>query len=106
LLPWCVTLATLGAFACATHDPSPAKPHPKLESFWRGYEKLADHKAVAVAGSFDDARWTVGAGSGLPDRASAAQFALEECAERRIRARVQAQCVLYAEGAKIVWRGY
>jgi hypothetical protein len=72
---------------------------------WRDYLALPAQRAIAIAGNPRRDRWVVGASSGLETRAQAESEALFECQRRRGLRRIQAECVLYAVGDEIVWRG-
>lgn len=87
---------------CATPGPGPDEA---LASFWREYETLPDERAIAIAGTPGRGRWVTGASAGhaIPEDAEAS--AISECRARRAERRMQAECVLYAVGDEIVWRG-
>ena len=94
--------AAFAELACAS---TPQRLDPSLEKLWRDYERLADHRAIAVAGNFRNDRWVAGVSGGHATSADAEQAALEECRVRRLRQREQAMCRLYAVGEEIVWEG-
>lgn len=96
----CVGLACAGTPSYQKH------PQPNLEATWDEYVDLPDHKAIVVAGSLRGSRWVAAVVAKQPDAARALEAAMTECGKRRTTSRVQAQCVPYAEGEKIVWRGY
>jgi hypothetical protein len=90
----------LAAVGCA----SPAhRPHRALTSVWRDYERLADERALAVAGELRGDRWVAGATGGHVDREAAESTALAECQKRRLEKRMQDPCLVYASGDEIVW---
>ena len=93
-------MALLLAPACAGPDNA---PHPSLAAIWRDYRELPSHRALAIAGYPERARWVAGASGGNPTREAAEQRAIDECLERRQRQRVQSPCRLYATGDEIVW---
>ncbi|HKA14268.1 MAG TPA: hypothetical protein VKH41_04560 [Myxococcota bacterium] len=72
---------------------------------WRDYRALPNERALAVAGDLRRGVWVAGSAGGEPTRDSAEQAALQECRERRLRQRAQAQCQIYAIGDEIVWPG-
>ncbi|MBW2290088.1 MAG: hypothetical protein JRG80_05805 [Deltaproteobacteria bacterium] len=88
--------------ACATQE---ASPQPDLGPVWRDYLALPAERALAIAGDPRRDRWVTGASGGhaTPDRATAE--ALLQCRIRRGMRRIQADCVPYAVGDEIVWRG-
>jgi hypothetical protein len=90
------------ALACASR---PSEPDPSLATLWRDYQSLADFRAIAVAGNFRNDRWVAGVSGGHPSQADAEKAALAECRVRRLHAREQAMCQLYAVGDEIVWTG-
>jgi hypothetical protein len=89
--------------ACASDG---ASPHPDLAATWRDYLELPAERALAIAGNPRQDRWVVGASGGLDTRAQAEAQALLECQRWRGKRRIQAECVLYAVGDEIVWRGH
>jgi hypothetical protein len=88
--------------ACATPSPSP----PALAPIWRDYLALKDERALAIAGDPRQGdRWVAGLAGGETTRQNAEAEALAACRTRRAARRFQAECVLYAVGTEIVWRG-
>lgn len=94
--------AALLALACATNQPR--RPDPSLAEVWRDYRKLPDYRALAIAGNFQKNRWVAGFSGGHETSAEAEAAALRECGVRRLRARAEAACQLYAIGDEIVWQ--
>jgi hypothetical protein len=70
---------------------------------WRDYQTLPSHRALAIAGDPRRDRWVTGAAGGHATRAAAEREALAQCRVRRGARRMQAACVLYADGDEIVW---
>jgi hypothetical protein len=89
--------------ACASPD---ASPHPALESAWHNYRTLPAQRALAIAGDPRRGPWVTAASGGNATRGDAEADALTECRVRRAARRMQAECVLYAVGDEIVWRGH
>jgi len=87
--------------ACVSSAPS---PHPDLAPVWRDFLKLPNERALAIAGDPARDRWVTGAAGGHATRERAEDEALAQCRMRRAARRMQADCVLYAVGAEIVWR--
>ncbi len=73
-----------------------------MKSTWRQYLELPDERALALAGD-PDFLWVAGAASSRATRRDAEQGALEACAVRRQKRRLQAPCRLYAVGEEVVW---
>jgi hypothetical protein len=90
------------ALACAAQ---PNHPDPNLAEVWRDYRKLPEHRALAIAGNLRQDRWVSAASGGHANVPDAEAAALRECAKRRLHARAQAPCQLYAVGDEIVWPG-
>jgi hypothetical protein len=94
---WAVAIA----LACASH--APAKP--QLGAVWRDYLALPAERALAIAGDPGRDRWVAASSSGHPNREHAEAEAISRCRTRRGLRRMRAECVLYAVGDEIVWRG-
>jgi len=60
---------------------------------------------MAIAGNPGRGPWVIGVSSGHATRERAEAQALRDCQLRRAAHRMQAECVLYALGDEIVWRG-
>jgi hypothetical protein len=60
---------------------------------------------MAIAGDPGRDRWVTGASGGHATRQEAEDEALLQCRMRRAARRIQADCVIYAVGEEIVWRG-
>ena len=88
--------------ACESGRPS---PHPDLAPVWRDFLALPAERAMAIAGDPRRDRWVAGLSGGHATSSQAEAEALVECRKRRGRRRMQAECVLYAVGDEIVWRG-
>jgi hypothetical protein len=88
--------------ACASDG---ASPHPDLAPVWREFLALPAERALAIAGDPRRDRWVTAASAGHATRDEAETAALAQCRMRRGMRRIQAACVLYAVGDKIVWRG-
>jgi len=88
--------------ACASGGGS---PHPDLASVWRDYQALASERAIAIAGDPRRHRWVTGVSGGQATLEKAEEEALLQCRIRRGARRMQAECVIYAVGDEIVWRG-
>jgi hypothetical protein len=81
------------------------EPHRGVRSLWRHFVTLPEMRAMAIAG--DPVRIWVGAAVGdEPTAAAAEAAALAACREKRIAARIQTPCRLYAMGDEIVWDPY
>lgn len=91
-----------GASACASKG---ASPHPNLVSIWRHFLELPVERALAIAGDPRRVRWVTAAASGYLTLDEASAEALAQCRIRREIQRMRAECVLYAVGEEIVWRG-
>ena len=92
----------IAAAACAS---KPSGPDQSLAAVWRDYRKLPDQRALAIAGNLRQNRWVAGASGGHATIPEAEASALRECGVRRLRARAEAACQLYAVGDQIVWPG-
>ncbi|MCH7600792.1 MAG: hypothetical protein IH973_13640 [Myxococcales bacterium] len=88
--------------SCAS---GPATLHRQLVPVWREYTALPGKRALAIAGVPGRGPWVTAASGGHEAVRNAKVSALEVCAERRQVRRMQAECVLYAIGDRIVWRG-
>jgi len=93
---------TVLLLACASGG---ASPHPELVAVWRDYLALPAERALAIAGDPRRGGWVTGASGGHATRDQAEAAALAQCRMRRELRRMQAECVLYAVGEEIVWRG-
>ena len=82
-----------------------ASPHTDLATVWRDFLALPEQRALAIAGDPARDRWVTGASGGHATRETAETEALAACRIRRGIRRLQAECVLYAVGDEIVWRG-
>jgi len=97
-----VAATALAMLACASQG---ASPHPDLARVWRDFLALPAQRALAIAGDPGRDRWVTGYSGGHATRDAAEAEALSECQTRRGINRIQAECVLYAVGDEIVWRG-
>jgi hypothetical protein len=88
--------------ACASDR---ATPHASLASTWRDYLALPTERALAIAGDPRRVSWVAGASGGHATREQAETEALARCQQQRQLRRMRAECVLYAVGDEIVWRG-
>jgi hypothetical protein len=88
--------------ACASDQ---AAPHPSMASAWRDYLALPQERALAIAGDPRRPTWVAGASGGHATREQAEAEALARCQQQRQLRRMRAECVLYAVGEEIVWRG-
>jgi hypothetical protein len=88
--------------ACAPAGPL---PHPDLARTWHDYLELPAERALAISGDPRRDDWVTGASGGFDTRGQAETEALLECQRRRGKRRLQSECVLYAVGDEIVWRG-
>ena len=88
--------------SCAS---GPATVHRQLVPVWREYTALPGKRALAIAGVPGRGPWVTAASGGHAAAINARASALEACAKRRQVRRMQAECVLYAVGDRIVWRG-
>lgn len=100
--PALVAAAALLLLACASDR---ASPHPDLAPVWRDFLALPAQRALAIAGDPRRGRWVTAASAGHATREAAEAEALAECRKRRALRRMRAECVLYAVGDEIVWRG-
>ena len=91
-----------GLCSCAPGSPG---PEPGLTTAWRDYAAMPAERALAIAGDPGRKRWVTGASGGHSSSAAAERAALEHCRVRREARRMQEDCVLYAVGDEIVWRG-
>lgn len=100
----CITVAWTAVVlvACASDG---ALPHPDLTPVWREFVALPEQRALAIAGDPERDRWVAGASGGHATRDRAEAEALLQCQMRRRARRLQDECVLYAVGDEIVWRG-
>ncbi|MBW2715070.1 MAG: hypothetical protein JRD03_03295 [Deltaproteobacteria bacterium] len=80
-------------------------PPAELAEVWRAFLALPTQRALAIAGNPRQDRWVTAASAGHATREQAEAEALSECRVRRGMRRMQAECVLYAVGNEIVWRG-
>ena len=94
---------TAGCAQGRTAD-QPHRPQRVLEPAWHDYQALPEHKAMFIAGSPKKNRWVLGMAGGLRSLDAATAAASDECQERRIRQRIQPQCVPYAIGDDVIWR--
>lgn len=97
-----LALGTALLVACASTG---ARPHPKLEAVWKDYIELPRERALAIAGDPRRGRWLTTASGGQASAAAAEKEAIEQCRIRRHIRRMRAECVIYASGDEIVWRG-
>lgn len=105
LFPTSIVLCSfITAIGCA--HPAAVRIPGELEDVWGEYLELEPHKAMMIAGSPDRKHWVAGVVGGFETAAEAMAAARSECADRRSKHRIQAQCVPFAEGEKLVWRGY
>jgi hypothetical protein len=95
-------LCALLVISCAA---DPSKPDPVLSEVWRDYGRLPDQRALAIAGNLRQDRFVAGLSGGHATIPEAEAAALRECGVRRLRARQQAACQIYAIGDRIVWPG-
>ena len=100
-----MSVLALVAVACAVPERSRAPNHPNLSRVWRDYRRLPDRRALAIAGNIEKDRFVAGASGGHATIPQAEAGALRECGERRLRAREEAACKLYAIGEEVVWPG-
>ena len=87
--------------ACASDAP----PQPELGAVWRDYQALPGERALAIAGDPRRDRWVAASSGGHAEREQAEAEAVSRCRIRRGLRRMRAECVLYAVGDEIVWRG-
>lgn len=97
-----VALTAVMVLACASDG---ALPHPDLVRVWREFLALPAQRALAIAGDPGRDHWVAAYSGGHATRDAAEAEALSECQTRRGINRMQAECVLYAVGDEIVWRG-
>jgi hypothetical protein len=97
--------AWLAAAMLGCASPPPASPPHDLIPLWREFTRLPDERAMAIAGDPTRGPWVAGVSAGHPSAAEAAAAALAECRVQRQEGRMQSECVLYAVGPRIVWRG-
>jgi hypothetical protein len=90
------------ALSCVS-KPDPVDPN--LAKVWRDYDRLPEHRALAVSGNLRQDRFVSGSSGGHATIPDAEAAALRECDVRRLRMRQQAACKLYAVGDEIVWPG-
>ena len=99
-LAWIAGVAAL--CSCAAGSP---KPHAGLAAAWQDYTAMSEERAIAIAGHPARKRWVTGASGGHRSAEGAERAALEHCQVRRQARRMQEDCVIYAVGDEIVWRG-
>jgi hypothetical protein len=75
----------------------------QLATLWNDYQSMQSQRALAIAGDPSRTRWVAGVAAGRETMSEAKQTALQECAVRRQRQRMQDPCRIYAEGDEIVW---
>lgn len=95
-------MTALLLLACASDG---VPPPPDLVQVWREFLALPAERALAIAGDPHRDRWITAASAGHATREQAEAGALSECSILRGMRRIQAECVLYAVGKEIVWRG-
>jgi hypothetical protein len=87
---------------CASDGP---KAPPTLAPIWQEFLELPEERALAIAGDPRHGPWVAGASGGHAIREEAEAEALTRCRMKRRLRRMQAECVIYAVGDEIVWRG-
>ena len=98
------TLLWFGSAGCTSDGFGSTGDHPLATSqVWTQYRALDDRRALAVAGDPTRA-WVAGMAGGLPTAVDARREALSACAKQRARRRMQSQCLIYADGMRIVWQ--
>jgi hypothetical protein len=90
------------ALACATQE---TQPQPELAAAWKAFLSLPPQRAMAIAGEFRRGPWVTASSGGHATQADAENEALTRCRVRREARRMRAECVIYAVGSEIVWRG-
>jgi len=75
----------------------PLRETTQFESEWRSYQRLADLKALAVAGDLRSI-YVSGFAFSYPIQALANDEALDACEQRRADRRIEDECRLYAIG--------
>lgn len=73
----------------------------RFEAEWKRYQKLEDHRAMAVSGD-TEGRYAMGYAFGEPDPESAAAAALTACESRRSDLGLEAPCRLHARGSQVL----
>lgn len=98
------SLLWFGGGGCTADGFGSTGKHPlATHQIWTQYRALEDRRALAIAG--DPSRvWVAGMAGGLPTAVDAQREALSACAKQRARRRMQSQCLIYADGMKVVWR--
>jgi len=77
--------------------------HRDLQPMWSDYQKLPDSRALVVAGELRRNQWVAGASGGHSSVEDAIDEAMKECLARRSQRRIQAPCLVYAQGEEVVW---
>ena len=98
----CLLALVLTPVAC-THRSAHRFDNSQLATLWNDYQSMQDQRAIAIAGDPSRTRWVAGVAAGRETMSEAMQTALQECAVRRQRQRMQDPCRIYAEGDEIVW---
>jgi hypothetical protein len=90
--------------ACTTTSSGPRFESSQLAALWNDYSAMQGERALAIAGDLRLNRWVAGVAAGRETMSEAKSIALQECAVRRQRQRMQDPCRIYAEGDEIVWK--